>query len=158
MASRLPTEFKTGTPESLFSERLVLNKLIWCQKVKTINWYNRQSTLMDLIETSRHSNAGSAALLRCSEGSRMFARWWCILLPISSVLGINQTRPHIIFILADDLVSTHFCTLRCVTWQNIHMGTAWLILEDCLATCCLRNTKLLTTLTRCRGTCMPNSL
>ncbi|XP_023720420.1 arylsulfatase B-like isoform X1 [Cryptotermes secundus] len=33
----------------------------------------------------------------------MFARWWCVLSLISSVLGMNQTRPHIIFILADDL-------------------------------------------------------
>jgi hypothetical protein len=107
---------------------------------------------MDLIETSRLLNVRSASLLHCSEWSRMFARWWCVLLPISSVLGINQTRPHIIFILADDLVSTQFCALRCVTWQNIHMGTACLILEECLATCCLRCTKLLTTLIRSRGT------
>ncbi|KDR14503.1 arylsulfatase B-like [Zootermopsis nevadensis] len=33
----------------------------------------------------------------------MFTRWWCALLLFSSVLATNQTRPHIIFILADDL-------------------------------------------------------
>jgi len=70
---------------------------------------------MDPIDTERQSGNGPLLWISCTSKliecwcsmsrTKMSGRWWWVLLLISSVLGTNQNRPHIIFILADDLVS-----------------------------------------------------